>query len=464
MKFWISINMRNYLLLTIAALTVVLSAEAQTTNISPYSRFGLGDVHDQTQAEQFSMGGLSVPVIDPFALNIANPASYTSLARPLFSVGMRLHMLNIRTATQTQSNQNHTINNLAVAFPLARQKWGLTVGVVPFSTIGYNIVQEAVSPEFEEAARFEYIGEGGITRAFIGNAFQLYNRKDSIGNRTSLSAGANVSYLFGNVNRLRKSIFPDGSDAFNVRVTDAVRVDDFDVTLGVNYTTYLKKMTENDKSYTRLILGATFRVPHQLGITGSVTAETYTQSSANSIEVAKDTVSYTQFERGGVQMPMALGIGASLDMVTRGFKKIMVGAEYRYEQWTQFDTGQEGTRIFDEMGDSHKYIVGADFMPTSKVSRNVVLKTRYRMGVRYEQTRLILNNEQLDAYGISFGLGIPISLKRPQSPSTFNIGVELGQRGATDNNLIREDYLMISFGLTLMPHFRNAWFVQRKYD
>lgn len=86
------------------------------------------------------------------------------------------------------------------------------------------------------------------------------------------------------------------------------------------------------------------------------------------------------------------------------------------------------------------------------------------MGLRYEQTRLILNNEQLDAYGISFGLGIPISLKRPQSPSTFNIGVELGQRGSTESNLIREDYVVISFGLTLMPHFRNAWFVQRKYD
>ena len=86
------------------------------------------------------------------------------------------------------------------------------------------------------------------------------------------------------------------------------------------------------------------------------------------------------------------------------------------------------------------------------------------MGVRYEQTFLKLNNEQLESYGISFGLGVPISLKRPHSPSTFNFGVELGQRGTTANNLLKEDLVRISVGLTLMPHFRQGWFVQRKYD
>jgi len=103
-------------------------------------------------------------------------------------------------------------------------------------------------------------------------------------------------------------------------------------------------------------------------------------------------------------------------------------------------------------------------MPNSRISRRILSKIHYRLGVRYEQMNLIIDNQQLDAYGISFGAGIPISLKRPQSPSTFNIGVELGQRGTTENNLLREDYLMISVGFTLMPHFRNAWFVQRKYD
>lgn len=445
--------------------TSVAAVYGQSSNISPYSRFGLGDLHNNTHTEQFSMGGLSIPVNDPFALNVANPATYHNLARPLFGVGMRMHLLNINTASATEFNQNHNINNLAVAFPVIRKKWGLTVGVIPFSTTGYNISQQVDNDDYSEPISFEYVGEGGITRAFLGNAVRLYHREDTLGNATSLSVGANISYLFGSVDRVRKSIYPSESGAFNFRARDAFRVNDVSFELGTQFVMPLIKIKGDQPQNTKLIAGATFRIPKTLNSSGSLLAQTYSLNETNNVETAVDTVQYIDYNNQSHTMPMSIGVGASLDIVTKKFRKLLVGVEYRTEMWsTLADGAQESGRLFENLEDNQKIIVGLDYLPLTKISRKIFSKIHYRMGFRYEKMNLSLVNEQLSAYGISFGAGIPISLKRPQSPSTFNIGVELGQRGTTANNLVREDYLMISFGLTLMPHFRNGWFVQRKYD
>lgn len=439
-------------------------AVAQVTSISPYSRFGLGELHPGTQTEQFSMGGLAIPVNDPFAINAVNPASYHTLARPAFSVGMRHQLLNLRTENETQFNQNHTINNLAVSFPFAGRKWGLTFGVMPFSDIGYSITERATIPGSSEEVRFDYTGEGGVTRVYMGNSFRFYEKEDSLGNKSTFSAGLNMSYLFGSLDRVRKTVFPFDGFGYNVRVRDAFRLNDFIFDAGALYAFHLRKMTDKDKSFIRMNIGLTYRVPVNLNVRGSLLAETYTLGTLSNVENPVDTVNFIDYGKGAVGLPPAYGIGVAIDMVNRNFRKWFIGFEYRTEQWSSFSQSSADFRNLDELTDSHRFILGVDLMPNYRTSRKVLQKMHYRMGVRYEQTNLVLKNEQLDAYGISFGLGVPISLKRPQSPSTFNLGVELGRRGSTENTLVQEDFVMISFGLTLMPHFRNAWFVQRKYD
>ena len=106
MIFWSSTTMHKFFFLVVTICGIALTGSAQTSNISPFSRFGLGDIHDQNHTEQFSMGGLSIPILDPFALNVANPASYHHIARPLFSVGMRVHLMNLHTEQASQTNQD----------------------------------------------------------------------------------------------------------------------------------------------------------------------------------------------------------------------------------------------------------------------------------------------------------------------------------------------------------------------
>ena len=44
--------------------------------------------------------------------------------------------------------------------------------------------------------------------------------------------------------------------------------------------------------------------------------------------------------------------------------------------------------------------------------------------------------------------------------SEINLSVEVGERGTTNNNLIKEQFLHFQIGLSL----RDIWFVKRKYD
>ena len=67
-----------------------------------------------------------------------------------------------------------------------------------------------------------------------------------------------------------------------------------------------------------------------------------------------------------------------------------------------------------------------------------------------------INGSAIDEFGMSFGLGLPVS----QFFSNANIGVEFGKRGTTDNNLIEEKFVNLQIGLSL----NDRWFVKRRYN
>jgi len=57
---------------------------------------------------------------------------------------------------------------------------------------------------------------------------------------------------------------------------------------------------------------------------------------------------------------------------------------------------------------------------------------------------------------MTLGLGLPI----PGAFSNINIGIEFGKRGATNANLVQENYTNISIGLSL----NDKWFVKKLYN
>ena len=99
--------------------------------------------------------------------------------------------------------------------------------------------------------------------------------------------------------------------------------------------------------------------------------------------------------------------------------------------------------------------IGFEIVPNRNSAFTYWERVAYRVGFRYEYTYLNLNNNQINDFGISFGMGLPLR----KSKSTVNFGVEFGQFGTTANNLIRENYVRFTLGITMF----QKWFEQSKY-
>ena len=80
----------------------------------------------------------------------------------------------------------------------------------------------------------------------------------------------------------------------------------------------------------------------------------------------------------------------------------------------------------------------------------------YRAGIHFENTGLKINNESINEFGISFGVGLPVG----SFFSNANLGIEVGQRGTTNQNLVKENFINLQISLSL----NDRWFVKRKYN
>jgi hypothetical protein len=99
--------------------------------------------------------------------------------------------------------------------------------------------------------------------------------------------------------------------------------------------------------------------------------------------------------------------------------------------------------------------VGGFYIPKYNSFTSYVSRMTYRVGACFEKTGLVLNNQPIEDFGITFGLGFPLG-----GLSKINIGVELGQLGTLDDGLIKENYANIMLGFSLS----DIWFIKRKYD
>ena len=79
----------------------------------------------------------------------------------------------------------------------------------------------------------------------------------------------------------------------------------------------------------------------------------------------------------------------------------------------------------------------------------------YRLGFSHQKLPYEVNNEAINEFGINFGVSLPV-----RNYSSFDLAFELGQRGTSNQNLIKENYFQVFLGVT----FNDKWFLRRKFD
>src|SRR5688572_1319804 len=114
---------------------LLISFFALSQEISPYSRFGLGQIDNTISTSQRGIGGFAAAYRNPLYINFINPASYTSISFATLDAGMKATTKNI---VDGQTNKSYRagdafIDYIALAFPIKRA--GVSVGLIPYSSM-----------------------------------------------------------------------------------------------------------------------------------------------------------------------------------------------------------------------------------------------------------------------------------------------------------------------------------------
>lgn len=398
---------------------------AQEGTSSPYSFYGIGDVRFRGTVENRSMGGLSV-LSDSIHINLQNPAQFASLKLTSFAVAGTFTPTKVKTSTQEDKSQRTTLDYLAVGLP--SKKFGFGFGLIPFSSVGYKILN--LANENDPTTR-RYTGTGGINKAFFGMGYQITKK---------LSVGADLQYNFGNIET--KSVnFIDGVQ-YGSREVNRSEVS------GVNYNFGLAFQSKISKKLT-LFSGLTYTPQSNLNLANERKVATIQFLTTGGERVVDEEE--IDVDDSKLKMPSKLTFGTAIGQV----RKWMIGTEITFQ-----GTSDLGNRFNDinnaTYENSVRYTLGGYYIPKYTSYTSYLSKVTYRGGFRYENTGLLVFGQQINDYAMTLGLGLPLN----GTFSNVNLGFEFGKRGTTNAGLIEENYTNISLGFT----FNDEWFKRRKIN
>lgn len=409
---------------------------AQRTSSSPYSSFGIGDRKNNKTIEQTAMGGIGVAFSHYKYLNFTNPAAYSDLRFTTYSFGASSSNLQVETSSASQTVNTTTLDYLALAFPLGK-KAGISIGLQPFSNVGYSL--DNVSDNGEET---RFSGKGSVSELYASYGMKLF--KD-------FSLGIQGSYYFGNIDRgfLVNNSNDIGALGTNFEETTQIRGGGLKV--GAQYKKVLKnRLTVN--------AGATTTLEKRLNVSGN--SALYSASLLGVI-----TPQDTRFENelsGDYIIPLKSTFGLGIGKLDKWF----VGTEYETQKAISISGAVSSDNTNFSYGDSNRMSLGGYYLPNINAISNYFQRITYRAGIHMEDTGILINNKNtsnnftsLNDFGISFGLGLPL-----KQMSTLNISLEYGQRGTTDNNLIKENYFNVGLSLSLTASGFQTWFRERRID
>ncbi|CAM1370471.1 conserved hypothetical protein [Tenacibaculum sediminilitoris] len=404
---------------------------AQKNSASPYSYFGIGENFEGVTVEQASMGGIGVAMKDYHHLNFTNPASNADLRAATYAIGGSLTFLTVKEQNVSQTGNSTSLRYISLGFPVGK-KAGLSVGLQPFSSVGYSLLDSDNSDDITF-----YTGEGGANKLYA--SFGIYAYK-------GLSVGAEASFIFGSIDnsilnqRTNVALATKHEESFNVRGGQ--------FKLGVQYKTELKNKL---KFYT----GASLTLATDLSSKGSERMYSLSFSGAGQ-EILRDELFNRSLE-GNISVPLKSVYGFGLGKENKWY----IGVNQQFQSALKTNNAFISNGASHKYDDSSKFAIGGYYIPKINSISSYWDRVTYRAGLRFEDTGLLVkgtNNFTLvKDFGINVGLGLPL----PRQLSNVNVGFEYGQRGTTKNNLIKENYFNIRLSLSLND---LKWFQKRRID
>lgn len=460
------------LFLICTSITIGYSDLAAQVN-SPYSRLGLGEQAILPFSAQRGMGMISSGVRSYNFINPVNPASYGGFYVEEFTPYLniirkdsmytnpttgrrekRFYRDSVWTDTLTYiykstifatavdgySTTTADINGstpagdgglsyLAMAFPVPKFG-GISVGLMPFTTLSYDIAQSSAFDTLSLTQRYE--GDGGIRQFYVGAA----------GTWKQLSVGLNARFLFGTLTTSSLAYFSDLPSSFGSRKVIRNTVGGMVLDAGLQYQANL-----NDKL--QLILGGSVSLPANVSAnTDSIIERVVFNSQGQYGLIEADTL--VENAVNTLEMPLMWQAGFTLSQGNLW----MLGADFRYEGW-------EGIPGFlSGQPQQNSWMVSAGGQVTPSAEGSFLERTHYRVGGYYGQSPVFMGGQPVNDFGITFGIGMPIIRPRQKLHSSVDLSCQVGRLGSIADNGIAENYFRFTMGFNLND---NNWIFKSKF-
>ena len=419
-------------------ITFIISSPlfGQFNTYSPYTRFALGDLTRPGVAQNMGMGGTGLAIHENNRINYVNPAAFSALDSTSVYFDVGLNTYSNRYETESYSNTWWNMNLHHVTFASSMGKYlGFSAGIIPYSSIGYNIKQEYDDYTHGMAMDTYYEGEGGTLNMYVGTSVKLLDR---------ISLGVTMNYLMGKLTRTRAVDFPMNSGYSDISAMEDIKLRKPVFTLGLQY-----KEVFDDKFFFTVGGIYDFKASTKLLNEYSVDNEFYPDDPVYldstlidpSYILGEDTINQT------LNIPQKIGIGVAFGIPN----KLTITGDYYKQDWSGALSGENFATT-----NATSMHFGAEYLPNAQAIRGYHKLMTYRLGGYYSNSYLMVNDYQIKDYGITFGVGLPIRTLK----TSMNVAFTFGTRGTTEHNLVKENYGILTFNVTL----HDLWFRKRRFD
>lgn len=394
----------------------------QTNNLtgSPYSLFGLGVETNSNIGKNSSLGNGGYALSGDGFINNLNPASYGSLGKSsfLFDFGFLAELSSISDRSSEEKRMAGSFSNLALASSITPNS-AFGISVLPVSDVGYSLLGIESNVE-------------GSLQPFRSNIFgsgALNDLKFSYGHSVSKNfrVGANVSFLFGSIEE-REQI---NAGASSLTILEKNRYNGFRLGVGSQYEL-------NEK----LSFGFVLDLPTSLSGSRDRSVQKTLDMGKAPVE-NESNVAISNFD-----LPMEINHG----LLFKPKDNLSFNLDYGLKLWNV--TGQKDN--VGEYVDQNSFSAGAEYF-VDEHGIKFWQRIRFRVGFNYDTGYLKVNENNIDMYRFTAGLGIPLGYR---TQSKLNISFGSGRRGSAEGILVEERFNTFNINLSL----KDIWFLKRQIN
>ncbi|MCX6161811.1 MAG: hypothetical protein NTV87_10840 [Ignavibacteriae bacterium] len=406
----------------VSAFAAKAFAQEEFSAGSLYSAFGVGDLRYSASLRSDGMGIQGISLLGNYVNNFNNAAN-SDLENTTLSLGFRFVQLNTKNSISSSNFINANVTGVNLGIPVWRD-YGMVInlGFNPYSVVNYRISSSVTNGGTTYKEMFG--GKGGLSRLNFGASGRPLRW---------LYLGAEYNFTFGNIRDITYFDFNNQSIQNTYIKTENNLTGNY---FKGGFIANLGELFPRSQALMNFNIGFVYQMPVRLS---SSVARIYGTS------IGFDTVNVPGVT---TEVPMALGFG-----ITKQFgKQFIVSTDLLYQKWGSF---VPGLLLPGTYTDNVHYGIGAEILPAIKLDKTFWESISYRFGFTYDNSLFSIDAGQINSYAVNFGFGIPINKE-----NSVDLAFQLGTRGKTDGNLMKDQYVKMSIGL----NFGELWFIRSREE